>query len=113
VLFSGLSSSLVFELGVCPECGGRIVESNGLLVCGNCGLVASPVYAPPKLDSAANLAPAAAPVNPARGPFEVAGELGLPAKAALELYARLKRLVKPEGTLIVSSSGTSPRKRQP
>ena len=32
-----LSSGLVFELGVCPECGGRIVESNGLLVCGNCG----------------------------------------------------------------------------
>jgi len=27
---------LVFELGVCPECGGRLIESNGLLVCGNC-----------------------------------------------------------------------------
>jgi len=113
-----LSSSLVFELGVCPECGGRIVEHSGLLVCGNCGLVASPVYAPPKLDPTANLAPIAAPVNPARGFHEraveaVADELGLPAKAALELYARLKRLVKPEGTLIASSSGRSPRRRQP
>ncbi|MCC6051173.1 MAG: hypothetical protein LM580_10720 [Thermofilum sp.] len=35
--FSGLSSSLVFELGVCPECGGRLIEHNGLLVCENCG----------------------------------------------------------------------------
>jgi hypothetical protein len=82
--FSGLSSSLAFELGVCPECGGRIVESNGLLVCENCGLVASPVYAPPKLDSPAPSAPAVS-VNPARGFFErvveaVAAELGLPAK---------------------------------
>jgi hypothetical protein len=97
-----------------------LIEHNGLLVCGNCGLVAAPLYAPPKLDSsAANLAPiAAAPVNPARGFHEraveaVADELGLPAKAALELYARLKRLVKPEGTLIASSSGRSPRRRQP
>jgi uncharacterized Zn finger protein (UPF0148 family) len=31
---------LAFELGACPECGSRLVESNGLLVCGNCGLVA-------------------------------------------------------------------------
>ena len=37
--FSGLSSSLAFELGVCPECGGRLIEHNGLLVCGNCARV--------------------------------------------------------------------------
>ncbi|MCC6065872.1 MAG: hypothetical protein LM576_07815 [Thermofilum sp.] len=37
--FPGLSSSLVFELGVCPECGGRLIEHNGLLVCGNCARV--------------------------------------------------------------------------
>ena len=105
---------LVFELGVCPECGGRIVESNGLLVCGSCGLVASPVYAPPKLD-AANLAPiAAASVNPARGFHEraveaVAAELGLPAKAALELYGRLKALAKPEEAAAVALFVTAKR----
>jgi transcription initiation factor TFIIIB Brf1 subunit/transcription initiation factor TFIIB len=32
--------ALVFELGVCPECLSRLVESGGLLVCENCGLVA-------------------------------------------------------------------------
>jgi transcription initiation factor TFIIIB Brf1 subunit/transcription initiation factor TFIIB len=102
------SSSLVFELGVCPECLSRLVESNGLLVCENCGLVAAPLYAPPKLDSAANLAPAVS-VNPARGPFEVAGELGLPAKAALELYKRLKRLVAPEEAAAVALFVTAKR----
>jgi len=104
---------LVFELGVCPECGGRIVESNGLLVCGNCGLVAAPVYAPPKLDSSAPIAPAVS-VNPARGFFEraveaVAGELGLPAKAALELYKRLKALAKPEEAAAVALFVTAKR----
>ncbi|MCC6050970.1 MAG: hypothetical protein LM580_09700, partial [Thermofilum sp.] len=102
---------LVFELGVCPECGGRIVEHNGLLVCENCGLVASPVYAPPKLDSSA---PIAAPVNPARGFHEraveaVAAELGLPAKAALELYKRLKALAKPEEAAAVALFVTAKR----
>jgi len=111
--FSGLSSSLAFELGVCPECGGRLIESNGLLVCGNCGLVASPVYAPPKLDSSAPSAPAVS-VNPARGFFEraleaVAGELGLPAKAALELYKRLKALAKPEEAAAVAIFVTAKR----
>jgi transcription initiation factor TFIIIB Brf1 subunit/transcription initiation factor TFIIB len=109
---------LVFELGVCPECGGRIVESNGLLVCENCGLVAAPLYAPPKLDPTANLAPiapaTAAPVNPARGFYEraveaVAGELGLPAKAALELYRRLKALAKPEEAAAVALFVTAKR----
>ena len=102
---------LVFELGVCPECGGRIVEHNGLLVCENCGLVASPVYAPPKLDSPAPIAPAA---NPARGFYEraveaVAAELGLPAKAALELYRRLKALAKPEEAAAVALFVTAKR----
>jgi hypothetical protein len=32
--------SLAFEPGVCPECLSRLVESGGLLVCENCGLVA-------------------------------------------------------------------------
>jgi transcription initiation factor TFIIIB Brf1 subunit/transcription initiation factor TFIIB len=112
--FPGLSSSLVFELGVCPECFSRLVESNGLLVCENCGLVAAPVYAPPKLDPTANLAPIAAPVNPARGFYEraveaVAGELGLPAKAALELYRRLKALAKPEEAAAVAVFVTAKR----
>jgi transcription initiation factor TFIIIB Brf1 subunit/transcription initiation factor TFIIB len=110
--FPGLSSSLVFELGVCPECGGRIVESNGLLVCEGCGLVASPVYEAPKLDSFAPSAPAAA--NPARGFYEraleaVAAELGLPAKAALELYRRLKALAKPEEAAAVAIFVTAKR----
>jgi hypothetical protein len=109
-----LSSSLVFELGVCPECGGRIVESNGLLVCGNCGLVAAPVYEAPRLvfDGSAPAAPAAA--NPARGFYEraveaVAAELGLPAKAALELYKRLKALAKPEEAAAVAVFVTAKR----
>ena len=111
--FSGLSSSLVFELGVCPECGGRLIESNGLLVCGNCGLVAAPLYAPPKLDPTANLAPAVS-VNPARGFLEraveaVAAELGIPAKAALELYKRLKALAKPEEAAAVALFVTAKR----
>jgi len=108
-----LSSGLVFELGVCPECLSRLVESNGLLVCENCGLVAAPVYAPPKLDGSAPIA-TAAPVNPARGFYEraveaVAGELGLPAKAALELYRRLKRLVAPEEAAAVAIFVTAKR----
>ncbi len=112
--FLGLSSSLAFELGVCPECGGRIVEHSGLLVCENCGLVAAPVYAPPKLDPTANLAPIAPAANPARGFFEraveaVAGELGLPAKAALELYKRLKALAKPEEAAAVAIFVTAKR----
>ncbi|MCC6051313.1 MAG: hypothetical protein LM580_11425 [Thermofilum sp.] len=113
--FSGLSSSLAFELGVCPECGGRLIEHNGLLVCGNCGLVAAPLYAPPKLDPTANLAPSApAAANPARGFLEraveaVAGELGLPAKAALELYRRLKALAKPEEAAAVALFVTAKR----
>jgi hypothetical protein len=111
--FSGLSSSLVFELGVCPECGGRIVESNGLLVRSGCGLVASPVYEAPKLDGSAH-APAAISLNPARGFYEraveaVASELGLPAKAALELYGRLKALAKPEEAAAVALFVTAKR----
>ena len=108
--------NLVFELGVCPECGGRLIEHNGLLVCENCGLVAAPVYAPPKLDPTANLAPSApaVSVNPARGFYEraveaVAGELGLPAKAALELYRRLKALAKPEEAAAVALFVTAKR----
>ena len=106
--------ALVFELGVCPECGGRLIESNGLLVCENCGLVAAPLYAPPKLDPTANLAPIAAAANPARGFLEraveaVAAELGLPAKAALELYRRLKALAKPEEAAAVALFVTAKR----
>jgi transcription initiation factor TFIIIB Brf1 subunit/transcription initiation factor TFIIB len=105
---------LAFELGVCPECLSRLVESSGLLVCENCGLVAAPVYAPPKLDPTANLAPIAAPVNPARGFHEraveaVAGELDIPAKAALELYKQLKALVKPEEAAAVALFVTAKR----
>jgi len=88
------------------------VEHSGLLVCEGCGLVASPVYAPPKLDSSAPIA--AAPVNPARGFYEraveaVAAELGLPAKAALELYRRLKALAKPEEAAAVALFVTAKR----
>jgi transcription initiation factor TFIIIB Brf1 subunit/transcription initiation factor TFIIB len=113
--FPSLSSSLVFELGVCPECLSRLVESNGLLVCENCGLVASPVYAPPKVELDSAYAPAtAAPANPARGFYEraveaVAGELGLPAKAALELYRRLKALAAPEEAAAVAVFVTAKR----
>ena len=104
--------NLVFELGVCPECGGRLIESNGLLVCEGCGLVAAPVYEPPRsLDGSA---PIAVSVNPARGFHEraleaVAGELGIPAKAALELYRRLKRLVAPEEAAAVALFVTAKR----
>ena len=42
------SLNLAFELNICPECGWRLVEHNGLLVCEGCGLVLAPVYEPPK-----------------------------------------------------------------
>jgi transcription initiation factor TFIIIB Brf1 subunit/transcription initiation factor TFIIB len=106
--------SLAFELGVCPECGGRIVEHGGLLVCKGCGLVVAPVYEPPRLElDGSALAPAPV-VNPARGFFEraveaVAGELGIPAKAALELYRRLKALAKPEEAAAVALFVTAKR----
>jgi hypothetical protein len=106
--------ALVFELGVCPECGGRIVESSGLLVCCGCGLVAAPVYEAPRVELDSFVPIAAAPVNPARGFYEraveaVAAELGLPAKAALELYGRLKALAKPEEAAAVALFVTAKR----
>ena len=97
--FSGLSSSLAFELGVCPECGGRLIEHNGLLVCESCGLVAAPLYAPPKLDPTANLAPAVS-VNPARGFYERAVE----AVAAGE--SRLRALQAAEGSREAGGGGS-------
>ena len=108
-----LPSSLVFELGVCPECLSRLVESNGVLVCSGCGLVAASVYEAPKVELCGSArAPAAA--NPARGFYEraleaVAAELGLPAKAALELNARLKRLAAPEEAAAVALFVTAKR----
>jgi hypothetical protein len=69
----GARVSLVFELGVCPECGGRIVESGGLLVCEGCGLVAAPVYEPPRLELGSS-ALLAASVNPVHGLYERAVE---------------------------------------
>jgi uncharacterized Zn finger protein (UPF0148 family) len=50
----GARLNLAFELNICPECGWRLVEHNGLLVCEGCGLVLAPVYEPPKFKPADN-----------------------------------------------------------
>jgi hypothetical protein len=89
-----------------------LIESSGLLVCEGCGLVAAPVYETPRVEPDSAYAPAAA--NPARGFYEraleaVAAELGLPAKAALELYRRLKALAKPEEAAAVALFVTAKR----
>jgi hypothetical protein len=93
----GARLNLAFELGICPECGWRLVEHNGLLVCEGCGLVLAPVYEPPKFK------PADSSFNGFNGSSissgglaqraleALAGELGVPAGAALEVYKRLKR----------------------
>jgi hypothetical protein len=91
------SLNLAFELSICPECGWRLVEHSGLLVCEGCGLVLAPVYEPPKFK------PADSSFNGFNGSSissgglaqraleALAGELGVPTGAALEVYKRLKR----------------------
>jgi len=37
------------DFQLCSECGSKLVEHNGLLVCSACGLAATPVYEPPQL----------------------------------------------------------------
>ena len=95
------SLNLAFELNICPECGWRLVEHNGLLVCEGCGLVLAPVYEPPKFkpaDSSFNVfngfngAPHISSGGLAQRALEaLAGELGVPAGAVLEVYKRLRR----------------------
>jgi transcription initiation factor TFIIIB Brf1 subunit/transcription initiation factor TFIIB len=77
------------------------VEHNGLLVCEGCGLVLAPVYEPPKFkpaDSSFNVfngfngAPHISSGGLAQRALEaLAGELGVPAGAVLEVYKRLRR----------------------
>jgi len=91
------SLNLAFELSICPECGWRLVEHNGLLVCEGCGLVLAPVYEPPKFKPADNSFNGSNGSSISSGGFAqraleaLAGELGVPAGAALEVYKRLKR----------------------
>jgi len=90
------SLNLAFELGICPECGWRLVEHNGLLVCEGCGLVLAPVYEPPKFKPADsfngfNGSSISSGGLAQRALEALAGELGVPAGAALEVYKRLKR----------------------
>jgi hypothetical protein len=95
------SLNLAFELNICPECGWRLVEHNGLLVCEGCGLVLAPVYEPPKFKPADssfngfngfNGAPHISSGGFAQRALEaLAGELGVPAGAVLEVYKRLRR----------------------
>ncbi len=93
----GARLNLAFELNICPECGWRLVEHNGMLVCEGCGLVLAPVYEPPKFKPAdsfngSNGAPHISSGGFAQRALEaLAGELGVPAGAALEVYKRLKR----------------------
>jgi len=97
----GARLNLAFELNICPECGWRLVEHNGLLVCEGCGLVLAPVYEPPKFKPADssfngfngfNGAPHISSGGLAQRALEaLAGELGVPAGAVLEVYKRLKR----------------------
>jgi transcription initiation factor TFIIIB Brf1 subunit/transcription initiation factor TFIIB len=76
------------------------VEHNGLLVCEGCGLVLAPVYEPPKFkpaDSSFNFfngfngAPHIVNDLARRVLKALAGELGVPAGAVLEVYKRLRR----------------------
>jgi hypothetical protein len=94
----GARLNLAFELNICPECGWRLVEHNGLLVCEGCGLVLAPVYEPPKFKPADssfngfNGAPHISSGGLAQRALEaLAGELGVPTGAVLEVYKRLKR----------------------
>jgi hypothetical protein len=92
----GARLNLAFELGICPECGWRLVEHNGLLVCEGCGLVLAPVYEPPKFKPADssngfNGSSISSGGFAQRALEALAGELGVPAGAALEVYKRLKR----------------------
>jgi hypothetical protein len=73
-----------------------LVEHNGLLVCEGCGLVLAPVYEPPKPEpfagSSFNGAPHISSGGLAPRALEaLAGELGVPAGAVLEVYKRLRR----------------------
>jgi hypothetical protein len=72
------------------------VEHNGLLVCEGCGLVLAPVYEPPKFKPAdsfngSNGSSISSGGLAQRALEALAGELGVPAGAALEVYKRLKR----------------------
>ena len=100
----GARLNLAFELNICPECGWRLIEHNGLLVCEGCGLVLAPVYEPPKFKPAGSFnvfngfggAPHISSGGLAHGLAQraleaLAGELGVPAGAVLEVYKRLKR----------------------
>jgi len=96
----GARLNLAFELSICPECGWRLVEHNGLLVCEGCGLVLAPVYEPPKFkpaDSSFNGSNSFNGSSISSGGFAqraleaLAGELGVPAGAVLEVYKRLRR----------------------
>jgi len=96
----GARLNLAFELNICPECGWRLVEHNGLLVCEGCGLVLAPVYEPPKFKPADSSFNGSNSFNGSyissgglvqRALEALAGELGVPAGAALEVYKRLKR----------------------
>jgi transcription initiation factor TFIIIB Brf1 subunit/transcription initiation factor TFIIB len=94
------SLNLAFELNICPECGWRLVEHNGLLVCEGCGLVLAPVYEPPKFKPADSSFNGSNSFNGSsissggiaqRALEALAGELGVPAGAVLEVYKRLRR----------------------
>jgi rRNA maturation protein Nop10 len=90
------SLNLAFELSICPECGWRLIEHNGLLVCEGCGLVLAPVYEPPKFKPADSFngfnGSSISSIGLAQRALEaLAGELGVPAGAAHEVYKRLRR----------------------
>jgi hypothetical protein len=96
----GASLNLAFELNICPECGWRLVQHNGLLVCEGCGLVLAPVYEPPKFKPADSSFNGSNSFNGSsissgglvqRALEALAGELGVPAGAVLEVYKRLRR----------------------
>jgi len=96
----GARLNLAFELNICPERGWRLVEHSGLLVCEGCGLVLAPVYEPPKFKPAgsgfngSNGAPRISSGGLAQRALEaLAGELGVPAGAALEARALAKRFL--------------------
>ena len=81
---------------VCPECGSRLVERGGLLVCGGCGLVVAPIFEPPKPETLlqrGDEVPALGRESVCIALEALAVELSLPVSALLDVYKRLRRRV--------------------
>jgi len=92
-----------YDFELCSECGSKLVEHNGLLVCSGCGLAATPVYEPPQLktlelwnsnkdsnrgNGKGNGCNPVIGCKVGRALEALAGELRIPAYAVLGVYKR-------------------------